>query len=323
MKRGPIIELEDTRPSQKLKIEKSLEILLQEVSTGNYEDFQAYLIQKNIINLELFGKAKNIDLTHLGQALKGTNVTTLGLAGNNISDDGAKKLGLALKDTKVNNLCLALNQIGPNGATALGVALKDTNVTTLFLACNGIGDDGAEKLGAALRDTNVTRLYISLNRIGPNGAAMLAKQIPYTLLVDVSLGFQHEEFEKALKNNRWKLQHTPYCIASLAQLPQEQKEEYINLPKLNTNSTNEEQLKFAGGIFMALGKIGCTGLQKGILSFLPTVTPFLATQYPLATAQAEKRRRAKVNMDVEKKLADEDMIIENSPISIRPRSRLI
>jgi len=214
MKRGPNDILDDTHPSQKQKIEKSLETLLEEVSAGHYQDFQAFLIQEGITKLALRRKARNIDLACLGEALKGTNVTALDLGNNNIDDDGAArlgeglkgtkvttlalfwikigddgaaKLGKALKGTKVDTLDLRGNRIGPNGAARLGEALKGTKVTNLDLEWNNIGDDGAASLGKALRDTKVTALDLGSNRIGPDGAVSLGETLKDTNIATLGL----------------------------------------------------------------------------------------------------------------------------------------
>src|SRR5690554_1620482 len=132
MKRGPAEELNnDSQKPNKIqkttKITKSLTELLAEINSGHYTDFQAYLIQKNIRELKLsWGKARNLDLAHLGQALKGTNVTTLELNGNQIGNDSAAALVTYFKGTDINTLSLSKNNIGPYGAASLAKKLKDT-----------------------------------------------------------------------------------------------------------------------------------------------------------------------------------------------------
>lgn len=345
----------NTAKTKKQKISKSLEDLLIEVSQGQYEEFREWLAQNKIQKLELYRKARNVDLRHLGLALQDTSLTTLELDNNEIDDEGAEDLGLALannmtlttldlgannigpkgaknlvlalaNNTTLTTLSLMMNQIGDEeatdlslvlannttftslnlggnkinntGAKALGLVLTNNKyLTYLNLSGNLIGDEGAEDLGLALaNNTTLTTLNLWNNQIGPQGAKSLvsalannttlttldlapikidllpaveelAPLIARTCLLKVYLGFNHPKLQEALEFNHQKIVFTPYCAAWLQYLPAKEKPQYQNLPKLSSDPSHEEELRYAGGILMH--PFLPQELTENILSFLP------------------------------------------------------
>lgn len=246
------------------------------------------------------------DITKFAKSLKDTKIHTLVLKNINIVADGAASLGAALKDTKIHTLDLSYNKIGDDVIVKFAPTLKDSKIHTLNLSSNEIGDEGAASLAATVKDTQIHSLHLSFNKIGDEGAAKLIACIPDTLLFQMSfivnLSSQKltSSLNAALKKNHWEKRLTPYYIASLQHMPENEVNQYYNLPY---PSAKEAELKYAGGIYTALAQIGVADLQKNILSYLPSVSPTLAHQYQLATAQAANKKQALKNehmsMDVE------------------------
>ena len=79
----------------------------------------------------------------------------------------------------------------------------------------------------------------------------------------------HQPLMTALELNRKKWLFTPYRAATLTQLPVDEKKKYANLAALPHYSSEEDKLKYAGGILMHLPVTGHTHIATRILSFLP------------------------------------------------------
>lgn len=163
----------DDTITKKQKISKSLDVLLAEVSQGQYEEFREYLEQNNITNLNLCGKAANTNLFHLVKALQNTSVSSLNLRDNEIDDVRVKDLSLGLHEN--NNICalyLGGNDITDVGAKDLSEALQNNkSLQILHLDYNHIGPLGAKELGIGLKHNKSIRdLHLEFNQIGAAGA---------------------------------------------------------------------------------------------------------------------------------------------------------
>ncbi|KAF9911772.1 hypothetical protein EC991_002500 [Linnemannia zychae] len=121
----------------------------------------------------------------LEEALKtDSTLTTLGLAGSSIGDNGAKTLAEVLKtNLTLTTLDLMNNSIGYGGAQALSEALKtNSTLTTLILDGNSIGSHGVQTLSEALKtNSTLTTLHLSYNTIGDGGAKALAEALKTNL----------------------------------------------------------------------------------------------------------------------------------------------
>ena len=97
----------------------------------------------------------------------------------------------------------------------------------------------------------------------------------------------------------------PYYIASLQHLCENEKSKH-RLAQ-GVVATKENELRFAGGVFMHLP----LEKQFEILSLLPAVTPTLAYQYQLATQQAAAKKdpQSGVRMEVESKRRNPTLFI--------------
>ena len=112
-----------------------------------------------------------------------SQVTTVDLHWNDITDDGAHALAEILRDSKaapIHTLTLHGNLVSDRGAKAIAEALLDRGpasvcLRVLDLSANDIGDAGAEALAAALasRHTHLEELSLYRNRIGPRGHKLL------------------------------------------------------------------------------------------------------------------------------------------------------
>ncbi len=263
MKLGPIIE--NTEYSHSLK---SLQKLLEEVNFGQYDNFRDYLCRENISNLDLsFGVAVALELSHLSYALRGTEVSGLNLAGNNIH---AQRLqNVSLKETKIHHLNLAYNRLKSEGVEKLSDVLKDTEVSSLNLEGNNLDAEGAKNLALALKNTNVSYLNLQRNKLNFSEEDVMAliEDISDTLLVEIktNASYKSEFLDMALAQNKHKIIQIQYIIACLAFLPDNEKEKYFNLPMLADNSSKNEEIAFAGGIFAA----SLPDIQEKIMSYLP------------------------------------------------------
>ena len=128
----------------------------------------------NVTALEL-AQITDAGAAALAEALPGSQVTALGLCGNQITDAGAAALAEALPGSQVTTLYLDDNQITDAGAAALAEALPGSQVTELDLGGNGITDVGAAALAQALPGSQVTTLGLILYVVWPFLAALTTR----------------------------------------------------------------------------------------------------------------------------------------------------
>ena len=104
-----------------------------------------YTVDEKIGDTEVIKIAKALEINN---TLINTQLTTLNLPQNNISNIGAIVLAEALKTNKtLTTLNLQQNDIGDEGVFALAEALKTNNtLTTLNLQQNDIGNEGVNRL---------------------------------------------------------------------------------------------------------------------------------------------------------------------------------
>ena len=146
----------------------------------------------------------------------------LGLAGNNITDEGVKHLATALTHTncKLNSLNLMANNITDEGVKHLATALTHTNCTlnSFNLWDNNITDEGVEHLATALTHTNCTlnSLNLSCNNITDEGVKHLSTALTHTncTLNSLNLGTNNIT-DKAVKHLSTALTHTNCTLNSL------------------------------------------------------------------------------------------------------------
>ena len=99
---------------------------------------------------------------------KHSNITTLVLSSNLITDLGAKTLA---KNTKIKFLDLINNSIGDKGAEALA---KNTTINQLYLSFNKIGDKGAEALA---KNTTIKILWFLGNDVSKQSSDAIDEMI--------------------------------------------------------------------------------------------------------------------------------------------------
>ena len=105
-------------------------------------------------------------------------ITGLGLAGNNITNDGVGEIAKALgsPECKVKSLNLRSNLIGDEGVESLSLSLSSPNcvLQELDLSHNEIHSKGCKYLAAAIRKHNrLQRLDLEGNQVGDEGATQL------------------------------------------------------------------------------------------------------------------------------------------------------
>lgn len=135
----------------------------------------------------------NVATKLLGHVLTHTtNLRTLDLGFNRITDKGATLLARALEqNASLESLYLSGNDIGPAGAKALAQALaKNATLRSLHLSGNNIGEEGATYLADGLKANRGLRsLYIGTNGIGSNGMKCLAAALTVNkVLEELTLG---------------------------------------------------------------------------------------------------------------------------------------
>lgn len=135
----------------------------------------------------------NVATKLLGHVLTHTtNLRTLDLGFNRITDKGAVLLARALEqNASLESLYLSGNDIGPAGAKALAQALaKNTTLRSLHLSGNNIGEEGATYLADGLKaNCGLRSLYIGTNGIGSNGMKCLAEALTVNkVLEELTLG---------------------------------------------------------------------------------------------------------------------------------------
>ena len=109
-------------------------------------------------------------------------ITSLGLAGNSITNDGVRKIAQALGslECKVKSLNLSSNLISDDGVESLSITLASAtcNLQELDLSGNKIQDKGCKCLAAAIRKRNcLLRLNLQRNQVGDEGATQLLSAI--------------------------------------------------------------------------------------------------------------------------------------------------
>ncbi len=168
-----------------------------------------------------------------------------------------------------------LNEVFNGQYDDFRVYLRQNNITDLDLSGKVIGsiDRPIKHLGIALQGTNVTTVNLGFNQIDPLDAEDFADCIPDTFLIKANLGFisfsrsevrMRETLSKALEKNRDKLLFTPYRMATLRLLPNEEKNKYFNM-SVDALNTEEGRLRYAGGILMRAP----TDVANKILGYLP------------------------------------------------------
>uniref|UniRef100_K3WXX4 Uncharacterized protein n=1 Tax=Globisporangium ultimum (strain ATCC 200006 / CBS 805.95 / DAOM BR144) TaxID=431595 RepID=K3WXX4_GLOUD len=158
------------------------------VSQRMQEDLAPY----SILKLGGFSLG-NISTKLLGHVLVHmTNLRTLDLGFNRITDKGATLLAKALEqNVSLESLYLSGNDIGPAGAKAIAQSLaKNTTLRSLHLSGNNIGEEGAKHLAEGLKvNVGLRSLYIGTNGIGSNGMQCLAEALTVNkVLEELTLG---------------------------------------------------------------------------------------------------------------------------------------
>jgi Ran GTPase-activating protein (RanGAP) involved in mRNA processing and transport len=108
---------------------------------------------------------------------KNQSLTSLNLAGNQITDEEVKAIATALeKNQSLTSLDLQYNQITAEGAKAIAIALKkNQSLTSLNLECNKITAEGAKAIATALeKNQSLTSLSLGGNEITDEGAKAIA-----------------------------------------------------------------------------------------------------------------------------------------------------
>lgn len=331
-------------------ITKSIYELIEEVNSGNYQDFRSYLAQNEITNLDLSSYLPvdmngrcSFDFRHLAQALKDTPVISLNLQNNNLGTQGAEKACAALRDSNIKTLNLRYNNIdceggmllgkalqgsalsslnlrdnnlGDEGAIQLCAALSKTQIQILNLRCNGVHNEAMEELANRLIGTQVVSLNLGENFIDCHGAVDLCKGlkntqvtslglkynnlhfagrkiadcISETLLIQVKLGFEDENLQEALKENAWKINWTPYTLARLVYLSDEQKLTLWNLLSSKEDlGTDDDIFNIGASLFVHSGK----DVQSHILKYFPMMDQSLVFQYQLLAENKYKQKTEK------------------------------
>ena len=110
--------------------------------------------------------------------IRGSQLTTLELRSNQISNAGASSLAEALAgNATLRAIDLQRNDIKDQGAIGLAAALQvNRALQVVNLRFNEIGDSGATALGKALQgNRTILELHLGGNLIGPEGAMQIAR----------------------------------------------------------------------------------------------------------------------------------------------------
>lgn len=185
-------------------------VLTKEMITkleADRDAFKNYLCFENIVEIEIDGISLRIrELSssfymHLGQALKGTCVTTVSLVSIKIAQQ-ASLLGQALEGTAVTTLKLCNTHLG-ECAVILARVLHKTSVSTLSFSANNIGQY-APALVMALQNTKVSALSLMKEGIAKHiGRLMQALQFTKIVTLNVSQNAFHKRsimLAQGLKN---------------------------------------------------------------------------------------------------------------------------
>jgi len=200
----------------------------------------------------------------LVKALKSnTTLTSINLAGNEMSPEGAQVLAEALKsNTTLTSINLEDNAMGPEGAQALAEALKsNTTLTSIDLAQNGMGPGGAQALAEALKtNTTLTSINLYNNQMGPKGVQALAEALKTnTTLTSTGLSAhpfdpaapQLQVIETLCKRNKALAQAAELYALIVASFPTEEQDAYLRLKEATTSSTSRPIVRF----FQMAGKL--------------------------------------------------------------------
>lgn len=287
---------------------------IKELLNGQYDNFRANLQRKNATELIVMDLKGAHEARAVIEGIKGTKIIKVDFSGSNIGDEGARAIGEGLQATSVTDIKLSWcrirdkgacdfvyglkgssvvnielwgNKIGDEGARAIGTGLAGTNVLYLNLCHNDIGDIAAYDLIKAQKHTRVMTINLMNNNISYTGARLLAPLIPGTHLICIE-GLENETLKEAVALNKRCLVITPYCLASLNHLPDDEKEKYCHeqhpdqVP--NYHAKRAAEIRYAGGIFMR----SSFGVQKEILKWLPLMdTQFKNTKNAISDACSE------------------------------------
>lgn len=210
--------LENLRECQHMML-NTLSSLLQEVSRGQYENFRAWLLHNKCTYLDLsYDKARNINLYHLGQALRGTQVTTIDLSNNLINEENGLYFGKMMQGTPISTVILKdrssaftmdrrrISRINAGGAAALARGLKRSQVKIVDLTGNQIGHQGAIDFIRELRDAPVNSLCLLNNNVNLAEMNPLVSCIDGTSLENIELEAEHPALQEALLKNKDRIQ---------------------------------------------------------------------------------------------------------------------
>lgn len=132
---------------------------------------------RSLKNVDLYGDfsffLQQEALETLLEGLCGSAVTSLGLDGAHMGNEGVKVLARALNATSLKSLDLGSNNIGDEGLIALAAALKTSKLTTLRLSKNSFGRKGLLALAGALADSSLVHLALSGNDLRGSEEALL------------------------------------------------------------------------------------------------------------------------------------------------------
>ena len=152
---------------------------------------------------ELNLSSTNVRAERAGRIVTGlatnTTFTTLHLSGNDIGDEGARRVATVLAkstNTTLTTLNLSATNIGDEGAGRIATALAtNSTLTRLDLYCNNIGEEGAGKIVTALAtNTTLTILNLPNNKIGVEGSRRIATALARstnTTLTTLDLSSNH------------------------------------------------------------------------------------------------------------------------------------
>ena len=149
---------------------------------------------KGILDFDLSGNnLQSLGCIEIAKLLPGNEhnqgfceLESLDISGNNITDEGVKRLSTALKHTncKLNSLDLSRNNITDKGVKHLSTALKHTNckLNSLDLWLNNITDESVKHLSTALTHTNckLNSLDLDNNNITDDGVNHLSTALTHT-----------------------------------------------------------------------------------------------------------------------------------------------
>ena len=156
------------RAAEKIWQKKALDLSHKEYARNDYE-----ALSKGPFSVLFLKSVTQLGKKELNILMRSSNLKTLDLWGNKISDEGAEILS---KNTTLTSLNLYNNDISDIGVEHLS---KNMTLTSLTLSQNDIGDLGAEHLS---KITTLTSLNLFVNNIGDLGVEHLSKNTTLTSL---------------------------------------------------------------------------------------------------------------------------------------------